>query len=128
MTRVLDRSPTPAAALERLAGAADELQAAVLIDERGELVVSAGDDLDGDRLADHARDLLAAADAAAARGGLEAVERVEVSRPDGGVFAIREADRDGRRWTAVAVVAGGALPALVLYDLRMAVLGLGRPG
>lgn len=98
----------------------------VLLDERGELAASSGADEDAAKqLRDTARSLLDAADRAGARAGLRPVARVEVSRPDGGVFALRDDDASSRRWTLLAVTAGATLPSLMLYDMRMAIRAIG---
>lgn len=103
-----------------------EVRTAVLLDEGGGLAAHAGDDAaPPDRLRALAGDLFGAADGAGARAGLGPVGRVEVSRPDGGVFGFRGRDRGGDRWTLVAVTAAGALSSLVFYDMRMALLAIG---
>ena len=121
-----DSALSPDAAVERLGETSKEVRAAILLDERGGLAAQIGTDEHRARqLQELSGDLLRAADLAGDRAGIAAVGRVEVSRPDGGVYAVREPDRDGRRWTLVAITAAGALPALMLYDLRMTVLAIG---
>lgn len=108
---------SPEAAVAELLEASGEVRTALLLDEHGELVAHAGDG-DPQNLAELSAELLAAAEVARARNGAAPVGRVEVSGPSGGVFAVRRGD-DGAGKTLVAVTAGGALPSLVIYDLRM---------
>ena len=128
MTRVPDPSLTPAAAVERLADMSAEVRAAVLLDEGHQVTACRGvnDEGDEDQLGRLACELLAAADGAGTRAGLNEVAGIEVSRPEGGVYGVRDADRAGRRWTLVAITAGGALPSLMLFDLRMTVAAIGE--
>lgn len=116
---------TPQAAVERLGATSAEVRAAALLDERGRLAGHAGDEaVPPDRLRGLAADLFAAADGAGARAGLAPVGRVEVSRPDGGVFGLRDRGSGGDPWTLVAITAAGALSSLVFYDLRMTLLAI----
>lgn len=95
----------------------------MLLDDRGAVAAHAGADVSrAGVLAEHAIALLRGGDAAGGPARIERVERMEVSRPDGGVFAVRE---PARGWTLVVVSAAGALASLVLYDMRMALAGLG---
>jgi hypothetical protein len=120
--------PSPQDAVERFSAGSAEARAAVLLDEHGELAASTGADEDAAKLLrETAQGLLEAADRAGSRAGLPEVARVEVSRPDGGVFALRDGDASSRRWTLLAVTAGATLPALVLYDMRMAIRAIGAP-
>lgn len=129
MTQVPESALTPDAAVERLGETSTEVRAVILLDESGGLVAHAGlRARPAERLGGRAADLFAAAEAAAARRGLAGAARVEVSRPEGGVFGVRAADRDGRPLTLIAITAGGALSSLALYDMRMALLAMGaRP-
>ncbi len=119
---------TPQAAIARLGATPGEVRAAVLLDDRGGLAAQAADDNSiRDGLRGLATDFFRAADAAGVRAGVDPVGRIEVSRPDGGVYGLRDRDRDGNLWTLVAITAAGALSSLVLYDMRMAVLAIGAP-
>jgi len=95
MTRAL----SPPTALERLSEMSPHVREAIVLDGRGRRVAGAS------ALTEPARELLAAAPEAA---------ELEVAATRGTVYAARS---EGH---AIAVVAGrGALPALMLYDLRM---------
>lgn len=107
------------AVVDRLEVLSPEVRSSLVLDASGDVAAHAGEG-DPEALGAAARDLLAAADTATARGGLERASALEVSSPLGGVFGVR-AEEDGA--TLVAVSAAGALPALVLYDLRMALRG-----
>lgn len=125
MTQVPD-SPTPEAAVRRLAETSEDVRAVLMLDEAGELEAHHGTDAAGaDRLRELSVELLRAARAAGARSGIEAVARLEISRPDGGVFAVHERPPGGRGRTLVTITSGGALPSLVLYDMRMTLAGHG---
>ncbi|MBA2566767.1 MAG: hypothetical protein H0V08_03090 [Thermoleophilaceae bacterium] len=129
MTRVSAGSAlTPQAAVERLGDQSAEVRAAALIDERGNQAASASaDGADAEGIAELASELFSVADAAGSRAGLAGVERVEIARPEGGVFGVRGRDAAGRSWTLVAVTAGGALSSLVFYDIQMTIRALGAP-
>lgn len=104
------------------------MRAACLLDEGGgEVAGASADGADSGRLAELAAELFAVADAAGSRAGIGGVRRVEVARPEGGVFGVRARDPEGRDWTLVAVTAGGALSSLVFYDLGMTIRALGAP-
>lgn len=126
MTRVPGSALTPQAAVERLGSTSREVRAAVVLDGRGELAGHAGEDpTTPERLRELAGELFAAAEAAGPRAQVDRVDRVEVSRPDGGVFGLRDRDREGGPLTLVAVTGGGALSSLVFYDMRMALRDIG---
>lgn len=129
MTRVPAESAlTPQAAVERLGEQSAEVRAAALLDGRGgRAAYASADGADADGIAELASELFAVADAAGSRAGVDGVERVEVARPEGGVYGIRARDPASRSWTLVAVTAGGALSSLVFYDLRMTIRALGAP-
>jgi hypothetical protein len=105
--------------VDRLEAMSPEVRASLLLDGGGKVTAHAGAGAP-EALADAARDLLAAADLAAGRAGLPSARRLEVSSPLGGVFAVRSDHPAGDGRTLVAVTEPGALPALVLYDMRMA--------
>ena len=90
---------SPPTALERLSEMSGHVREAIVLDSRGRRVAGAA------ALAEPARALLAAAPDAA---------ELEVATARGVVYAARSPRH------AIAVVSGrGALPALMLYDLRM---------
>jgi hypothetical protein len=90
---------SPASALERLSEMSPHVREAIVLDGRGRRVAGAT------ALAEPARALLKAAPDAA---------ELEVASARGTVYAARSPRH------AIAVVSGrGALPALMLYDLRM---------
>lgn len=100
----------------RLVERAGDLRCAVLVDSAGNLFAASDDDrARARRLAELTRELIEAADAAAS----EPTEQIEVRVEGGGVFAVRSASH-----TLACVTRRLALPALVLYDLRQAMLGL----
>lgn len=116
---------TPDAAVERL-GDTTELRAAILLDERGEVLARAGAGSGpAERLAGRARELLRVADLATARAGMAALGGLQVSRAEGAVFCVRGRADDDRDRTLLAIAVPGALPALVLYDMRMALRAMG---
>ena len=129
MPPVPESALTPHAAVERLGEASTEVRAAILLDDRGGVAARTGvGERRAERLRSLAADLFGAADVAATRGEWSGVARVEVSRPDGAVFGVRASDPQGRDWTLVTITGAGALPSLVLYDMRMALLAMGgRP-
>jgi hypothetical protein len=114
---------TPEAAVERLQRQSAEIRAALLLDEGGRELAAEG----GEGLAELVAELFRAADAAASRAGVDELQGIEVSRPEGGVFGLRARDSQGRAWTLATVTAGAALSSLVLYDMRMAIRALGAP-
>jgi hypothetical protein len=117
---------TPQAAVEELEEMSSDISAAILLGGRGELLARGGADAPrAEHLRDLAAKLLATADDAGVRAGLERVGRVELSSPRGTVFAVREDGRGGSGSTLVAVASGGALSSLVLYDMRMTLARLG---
>jgi predicted regulator of Ras-like GTPase activity (Roadblock/LC7/MglB family) len=97
-------------ALAELTELSSQLEAAAVLGADGS-VEAATDDALAQRLADVARELLAASDGVRA-GGPE-VTRVEVALSEGSVFVVREGDR-----SAVAVTIPEPTAGLVLYDLR----------
>ena len=93
-----------------------DVRAAVLLDAAGGLVAASGSDAGrGRRLGELAHELVMAADSAAT----EPTEQIEAQVPGGGVFAVRDA-----RYTLACVTKRLALPALVLYDMRMTMLDI----
>lgn len=94
----------------------EDVRAAVLMDSAGALI--AASDVDPPRaalLAELAQELIEAVDAVAP----EPTEQIEARVEGGAVFAVRTV-----RHSLVCVARRLALPALVLYDLRQAMLEL----
>ena len=101
---------------ERLVEVSADVRAAVLIDPAGGLVASSVDEpQQARRFAEVAHELVRAADAASS----DPTEQIEAQVEGGAVFAVRSA-----RHTLACVVRRLALPALILYDLRQALLEL----
>ena len=78
-------------------------------------MAASGPDDRGRRLAELAHELVLAADSAAR----EPTEQIEAQVAGGGVFAVRDASH-----TLACVTKRLALPALVLYDMRMTMLDI----
>ena len=96
----------------------EDVRAAVLMDSAGALIAASDPDPDRvTRLAELAHELIEAADAVAP----EPTEQIEARVEGGAVFAVRTV-----RHTLVCVAHRLALPALVLYDMRQAMLELER--
>src|SRR3954462_5419961 len=105
---------TPERAAERLRGLSADVRAAVLLDAAGSFAGASDDDQDQAReLAELARRLFEEVDRATRDWDTDPPEQVEVQIPGGGVFASRTP-----RGTLAAGAQGGALPPLLLYDLR----------
>lgn len=110
----------PADAPGKLVKTSVDVRTAVLLDPAGSLLAASDADRGrARRLAELAHELLGAADAATS----EPTEQVEVQVESGAVFAVRDA-----RCTLACVARRLALPALVLYDLRQALVQLEEPG
>jgi predicted regulator of Ras-like GTPase activity (Roadblock/LC7/MglB family) len=102
--------------VRRLVDTSPDVHAAVLLDAAGSLQASSLADADRSReLAELAHRLVQRADAASA----EPVEQIEVQVTGGAAYAVRSP-----RHVLACVTKRGALPALVLYDLRHALLEL----
>lgn len=104
--------------VRRLVDTSPDVHAAVLIDAAGGLLASSDPDRDRSRdLADLTRQLVSQADHAST----EPVEQIEVQIAGGAAYAVRSS-----KHVLACVTRRGALPALVLYDLRHALLDLER--
>jgi hypothetical protein len=109
---------TPERTAARVCELSVDARAAVLVDAAGVLVGSS--DLEPEpaaELAELARGLFEAVDAAPRRAGVDPPEQVEVQVEGGAVYASRTP-----RWTLAVVARRSALSSLMLYDLR-SVLG-----
>jgi hypothetical protein len=113
---------TPDLALAYLGELSTDIRAVAVLGEPGTVAAQSGFDAGGsDQVNELVADLFEGAKAAAA--GQPAPREVEVSLPEGSVFAVR----DGA-WT-IAVVAGRfALSSLMLFDLRMVARDLAGRG
>lgn len=110
---------TPQLALDHLGELSSEVRAALLLDERGDLAAHTADESDrGERLGALVRELLERADAASEGPGAR-VAQVEVTTPEGAVFALRAPAANGGSagWTIAVVAERLALPSLMFYDL-----------
>lgn len=109
---------TPELALDYLDELSTDIEVALVLDSGGRLAAATGDD-EGrkERMRGYVVELL---DRAAETAPDAGIDQVEVSTPEGSVFAVR-----GSSWT-VAVVAGRKpLSSLMFYDLRNVVSDLG---
>jgi hypothetical protein len=107
-----DEKPlTPDSVAKKAVELARDARAAVVLDPTGELAGSSESDGERSRaLAEHAKELIEAVDAAAPDGPPEQVE-AQVDR--GAVYLVRRHD-----WTLAAVARRQALSSLMFYDLR----------
>ena len=93
-----------------------DVRAAVLLDPAGGLVAASGAGPGrARRFADLAHQLVAAADSASGA----ATEQIEAQLEGAAVFAVRDT-----RYILACVARKLAMPALVLYDLRQALLAI----
>jgi len=104
--------------VRRLVDTSPDVHAAVLTDAAGGLLASSDPDAERSReLADLTRQLVERAD----RASGDPAEQIEVQIAGGAVYAVRSP-----RHVLACVTRKGALSALVLYDLRHALLDLER--
>jgi hypothetical protein len=110
---------TPALALDYLGELSTDIEATLVLDRAGNVQAATGDDDERkERMRGLVVELLDRAHDAAPDSG---VDQVEVTTPEGSVFAVR-----GAEWT-VAVVAGRKpLASLMFYDLRNVLSDLGK--
>jgi hypothetical protein len=119
---VADQPLTPELALAYLGELSTDIRAGAVLDRSGSVAAQSGFDEGGSEqvaglvgeLFDHA---------ATARRGEPAPDQLEVSLPDGSVYALRE-----RGWTLAVVAGRFALSSLMFYDLRMVIRDLAGPG
>ena len=112
----------PAGALADLTEISSQVEAAAVLDGDGTVLAStASDDAVGGRLAETARELLAAAAEAPVATGRE-LTQLEVALPHGSVFVVRHGGR-----TLVATTGAEPPSGLVLYDLRTCLRALEEP-
>jgi hypothetical protein len=110
---------TPQSVAQKAIELARDARAAVVLDSAGELAGSSeSDDERSAELAELAKELVEAVDAAAPDGPPEQVE----AQVDGGaVYVVRRPD-----WTLAAVTRRQALSSLMFYDLRAVLSELDR--
>lgn len=114
LAAMADAAQTPELALRYLDELSTDIEAALILDQGGSL--AAASEGDGHRAA-RMRDLVLELFEHAG----EAACQVEVTTPEGGVFAVRE-----HGWTVAVVTGRFALPSLTFFDLRSVAADLGR--
>lgn len=108
---------TPALALDYLGELSTDIRGAAVIDGSGAVAAHTGfDDAEGEDLGQLVTDLF---DRATEAGGGDGPPQVEVSLPEGVVYAVRD-----RGWTLAVVAGRYALSSLMFYDLRMVIRDL----
>jgi hypothetical protein len=120
---VSDPTLTPELALDYLGELSTDIRAAAVLDGGGSVAARSGfDHGDPDDVGSLVRELFDHA-AQAAGDGVTAPDQVEVSLPDGVVYALRERD-----WTLAVVSGRFALSSLMFFDLRMVIRDLAGEG
>ena len=111
-----------AEALADLTEISTQIESAVVLDERGEVLGSTlGDEERSRRIARAARELLTAAAAVESDGAGDVVQ-IEAATALGGVFVVRAGDR------AIAATTGrDPTVGLVFYDLKSCLRSVGEP-
>jgi len=118
MADTADAALTPELALRYLEELSTDIRAAILIGSDGAVAAASGKlDERRDPAAELVRQLFHRAEAA----GGEAPSQVEVTLPEGAVFAVRQGP-----WTVATVTSRLALPSLMFYDLRTVLSDLER--
>jgi hypothetical protein len=112
---------TPALALDYLGELSTDIEDILVLDRGGRIAAATGDD---DERSERMRELFVAlldraADALPDLG----VDQLEVTTPEGSVFAVRGSD-----WTVGVVAGRKPLSSLMFYDLRNVVTDLGAAG
>ena len=123
MTTVSPESPlTPELALDYLGELSTDIRAAAVLDSGGSVAAQTGFD-EGD--AEGIQSLVSGLfeHVAEARGDAGGIDQVEVSLPEGAVYAVRESG-----WTLAVVTGRFALSSLMFYDLRMVIRDLSGNG
>jgi hypothetical protein len=110
---------TPALALDYLGELSTDIEDIVVLDRDGRVAASTGDD---EERSERMRELFVALlDRAADALPDAGVDQLEVTSPDGSVFAVRGLD-----WTVGVVAGRKPLSSLMFYDLRNVVTDLGE--
>src|SRR5881227_3312708 len=110
---------TPALALDYLGELSTDIEDIVVLDRDGRIAASTGDD---EGRSERMRELFVALlDCAAGALPDAGVDQLEVTSPEGSVFAVRGSD-----WTVGVVAGRKPLSSLMFYDLRNVVADLGE--
>src|SRR3954452_25035022 len=110
---------TPALALDYLGELSTDIEDILVLDRDGRIAAATGDD---DDRSERMREIFAALlDRAADALPTAGVDQLEVTTPEGSVFAVRGSD-----WTVGVVAGRKPLSSLMFYDLRNVVSDLGR--
>jgi hypothetical protein len=116
---VAEPALTPSLALDYLDELSVDIRAAAVLDGSDELAAHTGDSPErAERMRKLVLELLERAGQAVP--GTDEAPEVEVSTPNGAVFAVRE-----NGWTIAVVTGRYALSSLMLYDLRRVAEDLG---
>lgn len=118
-TPVAEPALTPPLALDYLDELSVDIRASAILDSNDELAAHSGDSPErGVRMRKLVLELLDQAGSAVP--GVGEVPEVEISTPNGAVFAVRE-----NGWTIAVVTGRYALSSLMFYDLRRVAEDLG---
>jgi len=119
---VAEPALTPSLALDYLDELSMDIRAAIILDGSNELAAHTGHLQESSERAGRMRKLVIELfeRAGEAVPGMDDVPEVEVSTPNGAVFAVRE-----NGWTIAVVTGRYALSSLMLYDLRRVTGDLG---
>lgn len=115
-----DQPLTPELALAYLEELSTDIRAAAVLDGSGAVAAHTGFD-EGDD--EQVRELVTALFDRAAEAGGAPSSQVEVSVPEGAVYAVRE-----QGWTLAVVAGRFGLSSLMFYDLRMVIRDLSGQG
>jgi len=117
-----DPALTPELALDYLGELSTDIRAAAVIGADGAVAAQSGfEESDRDQVRELVGDLFDRAAEAASNGAPPT--QVEVTLPEGGVYAVRE-----NGWTLAVVAGRFALASLMFYDLRMVIRDLTGDG
>jgi hypothetical protein len=123
VTTVSDAALTPELALDYLGELSTDIRGAAVLDSGGAVAAQSGfDEDDGEQVRTLVGDLFDRAAEAKGDGGAPPAQ-LEVSLPEGVVYAVRE-----RGWTLAVVAGRFALSSLMFYDLRMVIRDLSGEG
>jgi hypothetical protein len=112
---------TPALALDYLGELSTDIEDILVLDRDGCVAAATGDD---DERGERMRELFVALlDRAADALPDSGVDQLEITTPEGSVFAVRGSD-----WTVGVVAGRKPLSSLMFYDLRNVVTDLGAAG
>jgi hypothetical protein len=112
---------TPALALDYLGELSTDIEDIIVLDREGSVAAATGDD---DERSERMRELFVALLDRASEALPDAgVDQLEVTSPEGSVFAVR-----GENWSVGVVAGRKPLSSLMFYDLRNVVTDLGEAG